>query len=54
MKKKIDPDVVEAMNNLTSVYTSSKGKTKLGIWLRMILRIVPLGTLLDAVVHKNR
>lgn len=54
MKKQIDPTVKDALNNLTKAYTESEGKTKAGRLFRFILRIVPLGTILSAVVHKNK
>lgn len=53
-KKQIDPTVKDALNGLTKAYTDSEGKTKAGRIFRFILRVVPLGTILNALVHKNK
>lgn len=53
MAKNIDPIVKEALDNLTKTYTESQGKTKAGRFLRLIVSIIPLGTIVDALVHKN-
>lgn len=54
MKKQIDPIVKDALNELTKAYTDSKGKTPLGRIFRFVLKIIPLGTILNALVHKNK
>lgn len=54
MKKKIDPVVKEALNELTKAYTESEGKTSAGRIFRFVLRIIPLGTILNALIHKKK
>ena len=54
MKKHIDPIVKKAVDELTKVYVESEGKTKAGRILRFILRVVPLSTILSALVHKRK
>jgi len=53
MKKQIDPTVKDALNGLTEAYVKTKGKTKAGRLFRMILSIIPIGTILNALVHKK-
>lgn len=53
-KKQINPQVKDALDGLTKAYTETEGKTKAGRFLRFVLRVIPIGTLLDAIVHKNK
>lgn len=53
MKKQIDPVVKDVLNELTKAYTESEGKTKAGRFFRFALRFVPIGTILNALVHKK-
>lgn len=53
-KKQIDPVVKDVIDNLTKAYSESEGKTKAGRVLRFIVRFVPLSTIIDALVHKNK
>ena len=54
MKKQIDPTVKDALNELTKAYTETQGKTNAGRIFRFILRIIPIGTILNALIHKNK
>ena len=53
-KKQINPEVKNALDGLTKAYTETEGKTKAGRFLRFLLRVVPVSTLIEAVIHKNK
>jgi len=55
--KQIDPNnpiVKDALDGLTKAYTESEGKTRAGRFFRLVLRIIPLSTIVSALVHKKR
>lgn len=52
--KQINPVVKDAIDGLTKAYSESEGKTKAGRILRFIVRVIPLSTILSALVHKSK
>lgn len=52
--QKLPPIVGNALDELTKRYSESPATTNAGRVLRFIARIVPLSTLLQLVVHKNK
>lgn len=52
--KQIDPVLKEAIDGFIKAYSESEAKTKAGRLLRFIVRFVPLSTIVDALVHKNK
>lgn len=53
-KKQINPVVKDAIDGLTKAYTETEGKTKAGRFLRFLLRVIPVSTLISAIAHKNK
>lgn len=53
-QKQLPPIIGDALNELTKKYSESPSTTNAGRVLRFIARIVPLGTLIKMVVHKNK
>ena len=52
--QKLPTGVGEALDELTKRYSESPATTNAGRVLRFIAKVIPLGTLLKLVVHKNK
>jgi len=54
MAKHTDPNIKDVLDKLSKAYADSPATTKAGLLVRLFVKFVPLGILLDALVHKHK